>query len=87
MNELEYIDGKLYANVYGTNKIVIIDPNTGIVEAEVDLTKLVPKNYFKDDYEIGNNVLNGIAYDAAGKRLFVTGKKWPNLFEIKLSEK
>lgn len=87
LNELEYIDGKLYANVYGTNKIVIIDPNTGIVEAEVDLTKLVPKNYFKDDYEIGNNVLNGIAYDAAGKRLFVTGKKWPNLFEIKLSEK
>jgi len=87
LNELEYIDGKLYANVYGANKIVVINPQTGIVEAELDLTKLVPKNYFKDDYEIGNNVLNGIAYDAAGKRLFVTGKKWPNLFEIKLSEK
>lgn len=87
LNELEYINGKLYANVYGTNKIVVIDPKTGIVEAEVDLSKLVPKNFFKDDYEIGNNVLNGIAYDEAGKRLFVTGKKWPNLFEIKLSEK
>ncbi|RZK90538.1 MAG: glutaminyl-peptide cyclotransferase [Pedobacter sp.] len=87
LNELEYIDGKLYANVYGTNKIVIIESKTGIVEAEVDLTKLVPKNFFKDDYEIGNNVLNGIAYDTVGKRLFVTGKKWPNLFEIKLSEK
>lgn len=84
LNELEYIDGKLYANVYGANKIVIIDPKTGIVEAEVDLSKLVPKNYFKDEYEIGNNVLNGIAYDVVGKRLFVTGKKWPNLFEIKL---
>lgn len=84
LNELEYIDGKLYANVYGSNKIVVIDPKTGIVEAEVDLTKLVPKNFFKDDYEISNNVLNGIAYDVVGKRLFVTGKKWPNLFEIKL---
>lgn len=87
LNELEYIDGKVYANVYGANRIVVIDPKTGIVEAEVDLGKLVPKNFFKDDYEISNNVLNGIAYDAAGKRLFVTGKKWPNLFEIKLSEK
>ncbi len=86
LNELEYIGGKLYANVYGTNKIVIIDLKTGIVEAQVDLTKLVPKNFFKDEYEIGNNVLNGIAYDAVGKRLFVTGKKWPNLFEIKLGE-
>ncbi len=87
LNELEYIDGKIYANVYGSNKIVVIDPKTGVVEAEVDLSKLVPKNFFKDEYEIGNNVLNGIAYDVVGKRLFVTGKKWPNLFEIKLSEK
>lgn len=84
LNELEYIDGKLYANVYGSNRIVIIDLKTGVVEAELDLSKLVPKNYFKTDEEIGNNVLNGIAYDPANKRLFVTGKKWPNLFEIKL---
>lgn len=87
LNELEFIDGKLYANVYGTNRIVIINPKTGVVEAEIDLSKLAPKNYFKDDYEASNNVLNGIAYDAVGKRLFVTGKKWPSLFEIKLSEK
>ncbi|WP_343531227.1 glutaminyl-peptide cyclotransferase [Pedobacter sp.] len=87
LNELEYIDGKLYANVYGANRIVIIDLKTGVVEAEVDLSKLVPKNYFKTDEEIGNNVLNGIAYDVATKRLFVTGKKWPNLFEIKLEVK
>ncbi|MDQ8004445.1 MAG: glutaminyl-peptide cyclotransferase [Pedobacter sp.] len=87
LNELEFINGMLYANVYGSNKIVVINTNTGIVEAEVDLSKLVPKNFFKDDYDEANNVLNGIAYDVAGKRLFVTGKKWPNLFEIKLSEK
>lgn len=87
LNELEYIDGKLYANVYGLNRIVIINPQSGLVEAEVDLAKLAPKNYFKDELEISNNVLNGIAYDEVGKRLFVTGKKWPNLFEIKLSEK
>lgn len=87
LNELEFIDGKLYANVYGTDKIVIINMKTGIVEAEADLGKLAPKNYFKSDEDIGNNVLNGIAYDAIGKRLFVTGKKWPKLFEIKLSEK
>lgn len=87
LNELEYIDGKLYANIYGSNRIIIINPTSGLVEAEVDLSKLAPKNYFKSDEEIGNNVLNGIAYDTVGKRLFVTGKKWPNLFEIKLSEK
>jgi len=87
LNELEFIDSKLYANVYGTDKIVIINTKTGIVEAEAELGKLAPKNYFKSDEDIGNNVLNGIAYDAIGKRLFVTGKKWPKLFEIKLSEK
>lgn len=86
LNELEFIDGKLYANVYGEDKIVIIDPKTGVVEAEADLSKLLPKNYFKNDDDIANNVLNGIAYDVTGKRLFVTGKKWPNLFEIKLQK-
>ena len=52
INELEYIDGKLYANVYGTNRIVVIDIKTGAVEAEVDLGKLVPKNFFKDDWRL-----------------------------------
>lgn len=84
LNELEFIDGKIYANVYLTNKIVIINPQTGIVESEIDLTELVPKNYFKNEMDAQNNVLNGIAWDAKGKRLFVTGKKWPKLFEIKL---
>ncbi len=84
INELEFIDGKLYANVYLSNRILIINPTTGVVEGEVDLTELVPKNYFKNENDVQNNVLNGIAWDANGKRLFVTGKKWPKLFEIKL---
>ena len=84
LNELEFINGKIYANVYLTNKIVVINPTSGVVEAEIDLTELVPKNYFKNSIEEGNNVLNGIAWDAKSKRLFVTGKKWPKLFEIKL---
>lgn len=87
LNELEFIDGKIYANVYLTNKIVVINPSSGIVEAEIDLSALVPKNYFKTSEEEGNNVLNGIAWDAKGKRMFVTGKKWPKLFEIKLLNK
>lgn len=86
LNELEYINGKIYANVYTTNRIVVINPQTGAVEAELDLSKLVPKGFFKDDYDAANNVLNGIAYDAATKRLFVTGKKWPKLFEIKVEK-
>jgi glutamine cyclotransferase len=85
LNELEYIDGKIYANVYLTNKIVRINPVSGMVEAELDLTALVPQNFFKTEDEKGNNVLNGIAWDAKGKRMFVGGKKWPKLFEIKLN--
>jgi glutamine cyclotransferase len=85
LNELEYIDGKIYANVYPTNKIIRINPISGAVEAEIDLSALVPKNYFKTAEEAQNNVLNGIAWDSKRKRLFVVGKKWPQLFEIKLS--
>ncbi len=84
INELEFIDGKIYANVYLTNKIIIINAQSGAVEATVDLTDLVPKNFFKTPEDEGNNVLNGIAWDEQNKRLFVTGKKWPKLFEIKL---
>jgi len=85
LNELEYINGKIYANVYLSNKIVIINPVSGAVEQEIDLSALVPKNYFKTQDEVGNNVLNGIAWDEKGKRLFVGGKKWPTLYEIKLA--
>jgi glutamine cyclotransferase len=79
LNELEYIKGKVYANVFLTNKIAIIDPSTGHVDSWIDLSGLPgPSN---PDI---NSVLNGIAYDAAGGRLFVTGKMWPNLYEIQL---
>ncbi|MES2416562.1 MAG: glutaminyl-peptide cyclotransferase [Bacteroidota bacterium] len=85
LNELEFINGKIYANAYLANKIVVIDPVSGRVEATINLSPLVPKNYFKTDFEEQNNVLNGIAWDEKGKRLFVGGKKWPKLYEIKIT--
>ncbi len=83
LNELEIIDGKIYANVYGKPIIVIIDPATGRVENTIDLSSLLPKGY-EDDMDY---VLNGIAWDATGKRLFVTGKLWDKLYEIKVVKK
>ena len=80
LNELEYINGKIYANVWRSDLIVIIDPDTGQVMGWVDLTGLEEKS---DNQE---NVLNGIAYDAENNRLFVTGKRWPHLYEIRLEE-
>lgn len=80
LNELEYIDGKLYANIWQTDVIVIIDPKTGVVEGEVDLSEM----YRLTARNLEADVLNGIAWDASGRRLFVTGKKWDKLFEIKL---
>lgn len=78
LNELEFIDGKLYANIYEKDIIVIIDPETGTITGEIDLTGIYPS----DRFQYGE-VLNGIAYDPAGNRLFVTGKKWNKLFQIK----
>ncbi len=80
LNELEYIDGKVYANVYMTDKIVIIDPSTGQVEGEINLIGLLPLSHQTPE----TDWLNGIAYDKAQDRLFVTGKNWDTLFEIKL---
>jgi glutamine cyclotransferase len=79
LNELEYIDGALWANVWLTDEIVIIDPATGLVTGRVDVSTLLP-----DRPSSNNAVPNGIAYDEAGDRLFVTGKRWPSLFEIRL---
>lgn len=82
LNELEYIDGEIFANVWMTDYIARISPETGQVLGWINLTQLksvLPKNsHPKPD------VLNGIAYDKEGERLFVTGKFWPLLFEIKL---
>jgi len=87
LNELEIIDGKIYANVYTTNEILVINPETGAVERKIDLSGLLPADYFKTEDEKANNVLNGIAYDKATKRLFVAGKKWPHIFQIELVKK
>jgi glutaminyl-peptide cyclotransferase len=75
INELEYINGDVYANVWMTNRIAIINPQTGQVKGWIDLSGLYQSNDF-------NSVLNGIAYDQQTGRLFVTGKNWPNLYEI-----
>ena len=79
LNELEYVKGEVYANVWLTDRIAIINPATGQVRAWADLAGIVPAKG-RDT----NAVLNGIAYDADGDRLFVTGKLWPRLFEIRL---
>ena len=79
LNELEYVRGDIYANVWPTDDIAVIDSRTGWVTAWIDLRGLLVKEELQ-----GVDVPNGIAYDADGDRLFVTGKFWPKLFEIKL---
>lgn len=80
LNELEYVDGLVYANVWQTDWILMIDPASGEVQGVIDLSGLL-----SEDARTGNeDVLNGIAYDPEGERLFVTGKLWPQLFEIEL---
>ena len=83
INELEYIQGLIYANIWQTDRIAIIEPTSGSVVSWIDLTGL------KDelDHQNGINVLNGIAYDQKNDKLYVTGKLWPNIFEIKLVPK
>lgn len=81
LNELEYIAGEVWANVYQTDYIARIDPATGRVTGWIDLTGLLPE---EDQQEREVGVLNGITHDAASGRLFVTGKLWPKLFEIEL---
>ena len=83
LNELEYIKGEIYANVWHSNRIARISPKDGHVIAWIDLTGLLPDNQ-KINAE---SVLNGIAYDPKNDRLFVTGKQWPAVFEIKVIPK
>jgi glutamine cyclotransferase len=81
LNELEYIRGEIYANVWQTDRLVVIAPATGQVTGWVDFTGLLAD---ADKPASVDAVLNGIAYDELGDRLFVTGKLWPKLFEVKL---
>lgn len=80
LNELEYIHNEIYANVWQTDEILRISPRTGKILARIDLTGIIDKSELRGE----GAVLNGIAYDAAHDRLFVTGKLWPKLFEIKI---
>jgi glutamine cyclotransferase len=79
INELEYVNGDIYANIWHSQTIAIINPQTGEVKGWIDLSGLYPQS--------GENVLNGIAYDKVADRLFVTGKDWASLFEIEIVPK
>jgi glutamine cyclotransferase len=83
INELEYIQGEIYANIWHDDRIVRIDPQTGRVVGWIDLTGLLARGEVHDE----EAVLNGIAYDDTNGRLFVTGKLWPKLFEIRVTRK
>ena len=83
LNELEYIDGKIWANVYTTHEIVIINPKSGNVEGIIDCRGLLPKELFGPE----TDVLNGIAYNPKDGKIYLTGKNWPKMYEIKLVEK
>jgi glutaminyl-peptide cyclotransferase len=78
INELEYINGDIYANIWLQQKIAIINPQTGMVKGWIDLTGIYQSNNPDD-------VLNGIAYDSQTKNLFITGKEWPNLYQISIT--
>jgi glutamine cyclotransferase len=82
VNELEYINGKLYANIYTTNNIIVIDPKTGAVLQKIDMSALYPEPRTPPA-----EVMNGIAYDDKQKRIFVTGKKWPHLYQVEFVKK
>jgi glutaminyl-peptide cyclotransferase len=84
LNELEYIKGEIYANIWKSDRIARIDPATGHVLAWIDLSGLLTPD---ERTRPGEDVLNGIAWDDKDGRLFVTGKRWPRLFEIKLKKR
>ena len=83
LNEMEFVEGQIFANVWHSNRIARISPRTGEVVGWIDLTGLLSPVYRLEP----EAVLNGIAYDPIRKRLFVTGKLWPSIFEIRLSPK
>jgi glutaminyl-peptide cyclotransferase len=83
LNELEFIRGEIFANVWQTDQIVRIDATTGMVRGTIDFTGLLAAQ----DRAPDTDVLNGIAYDAAADRLFITGKRWPKVFEVRLKAK
>jgi glutamine cyclotransferase len=85
INELEFIDGYIYANRWQTDYIFKIDTSNGHVVGKMDLTGLLPQYAPDAKYKEGA-VLNGIAYDSATKKLYITGKYWPKMFEMRLNQ-
>ncbi|MES2377660.1 MAG: glutaminyl-peptide cyclotransferase [Bacteroidota bacterium] len=85
IGELEYIDDKIYANIYFYDTIIIINPKTGTVLQSINLENLWPIAERPKGFDSENNVLNGIAWDAKGKRLFLTGKKWPWVYQVEVT--
>lgn len=83
INELEYVEGELWANIWQTDRIARISPTTGAILGWIDMSGLLSPMHRNGT----EDVLNGIAYDAARKRIFVTGKFWPNVFEVKIVPK
>ena len=83
LNELEYIDGRIWANVYTSDLILVIDPDSGNVEATIDCSGLLPDSL----RTTSTDVLNGIAYDKSTGKIYLTGKNWPRLYEVRLEEK
>ena len=81
INELEYFDGYVFANVYGRDIILKVNPANGHVAGIINLPKLI-QQYAKDFSPDDNEVLNGIAWDSAAKKMYITGKRWPKMFEI-----
>jgi len=84
LNELEYIDGFVFANIYQSDIIVKIDPASGFVVGKMDFTG-VKEKFFADKITERTDYFNGIAYDSATKKFLVTGKRWPKMFEVKLN--
>jgi glutamine cyclotransferase len=82
LNELEFINGEIWANVWMTDLIARIDPVSGKVLAYIDLKGLLPES----DRTADTDVLNGIAWDSSSNRVFITGKLWPKVFEIRIIE-
>ena len=86
LNELEYIDGYIYANEWMTDNILKINPANGNVVAYINcndlLQKADPANFNDPHFDHEANVLNGIAYDSVSKKIYITGKRWPKLFEV-----
>lgn len=82
LNELEYIDGKIWANVYGLDYIIIIDGESGVVEGRIDCRDLLEKKYIGK----GEDVLNGIAYNPVDGSVYLTGKYWPRMYKVRLND-